>query len=146
MAEVVNIGEYAFTHKRSSWFKKDECQHRKMTMDDDGHTVRCDECKTQLSAYWVLERMLSEYEQRRDTLNRDRASFREEKAKDVSLLAAKKVEKAWRSRSMVPTCPHCHEPIFPTDGFGASAVNREIAQRRRLLAAEGKDAGAVEKP
>lgn len=55
--------------------------------------------------------------------------------KTVELRAAQKVEKAWRSRTMVPTCPHCAEAIFPEDGLGSGMANRELALRRRGVGA-----------
>ena len=138
-ANVVNIGDFAVKRKRrSSELIPGECTHLKMTMDDDGYHIRCDDCKVQLSAFWVLERMLATYQRSVDSLRYEKKHLADEKAKNISLLAAKKVERAWRSKSMVPTCPHCHEAIFPTDGLGGGSVNKALALRRRSVEIAGK--------
>ena len=53
----------------------------------------------------------------------------------LHLKAAQEAEAAWRSRKMVPTCPHCREAIFAADGFGKFQMRREIAERRRNVLA-----------
>ncbi|MDE3022711.1 MAG: hypothetical protein KGI54_12775 [Pseudomonadota bacterium] len=56
------------------------------------------------------------------------------------LIAARAVEKAWRVRDMVPSCPHCHAGILPEDGLGKSLINREMEMRRRDIAKKNEDA------
>jgi hypothetical protein len=60
---------------------------------------------------------------------------------EFEAMAAQVVESAWRSRSMVPVCPHCSEAIFATDGLGRSQVNKQMAERRRAAAIEAHKAG-----
>lgn len=68
---------------------------------------------------------------KQDSIDRRLKEVQRLEASTVVLKAAKKVEKAWRSRSSVPTCPHCHEAIFPEDGFGGTQVNKKMAIERR---------------
>ncbi len=136
MSNVIDIGEMRFTRKQRSYAaEKQACKHQKLTMDDEGDIVECEDCGKQLSAYWVLQMLTSHYHDAYRKLNGWQEKLTEAAAKDVGLLAAQKVERAWRSRTMVPTCPHCHEAIFPGDGFGGCTTNKEIALRRRAIKA-----------
>lgn len=131
MSNIVNIGDVRITRTRMGYERKQECQHRVLTFDEHGEVVTCDVCKTQVSAFWAVKMLAGVYAEQLAKVEAGARRLAEAMAKDLSLLAAQRVEKAWRSRTMVPTCPHCHEPIFPQDGFGGSQVNREIALRRR---------------
>lgn len=138
-ADVIEIGEYAFRRKHRFVVTGDhECAHHSMIMDDDGHHVKCQDCGTQLSAYWVLGRMLDRYREKMRDLDHERQRLAALKAKDLSLIAAKKVEAAWRSRTTVPRCPHCYAGILPTDGFGGSVVSKALELRRREVARDQK--------
>ena len=128
---VIHIGDYRFTHKRDLLPQKDACEHINTTLDDNGELVLCNDCGAHLSAYWVLKRMLSEYSRGANRLRNATNDLNSLREKNISLLSARKVEKTWRNRTMIPSCPHCHAGIFPTDGFGGSMVNKEIERRRR---------------
>ena len=107
-------------------------------MCDEGHTVKCNDCGDQLSAYFILGRMIESYKESRDLLIAQRNLFEAEKSKEVVLLAAKKIEKAWRSRSTVPACPHCHKAILPTDRFGSITLNKVLELKRRAIKGSGQ--------
>lgn len=144
---LIKLTEFVIAHRPAmrrrynrmmSGFSTAECAHIHTTLDDNGRTVRCDDCHLQLSAYWLLEQIIYEYSDAIERLKSERAHFEEEKKKELTLLSAQKVEKAWRRRNLVPTCPHCHRGILPTDGFGAGGfINKEIELRRRRLSRDG---------
>jgi hypothetical protein len=110
------------------------CDHRNLTMDQHGLTVRCDDCQLQLSAYWVLENLVDSYRRARDELARAQQAHLLKARAHIHLPAAQRVETAWRSRHMIPTCPHCSRGIFPEDGFGGSMVPKaaELARRQKI--------------
>jgi hypothetical protein len=131
---VVQIAEWRFRKERRGYWavgEKAKCEHHKLTLDPHGLTIRCDDCKLQLSAYWVLERMLATYRRLWDELRSAQERHQRRVMADIGLRAARDVEKAWRSRKMVPTCPHCHRGVFAADGFGSSMVSKEIELARR---------------
>jgi ribosomal protein S27E len=130
MENVIQIGEARLT-RRQQTPPRDECQHSRMTIDDHGEIITCDDCSKQLSAFWVLCRFGDQFKRAKAQLDAQRAAHADAVAKGVTLKSAQEVESAWRSRSMVPTCPHCREAIFATDGFGRAQINKEIATRRR---------------
>lgn len=139
MGDLVEIGDFSLARKnRGGYTPIGECAHKHITMDDTGDVVRCADCKTQVSAYWALTMIAEEYARQWNKLQHSKQALEEAKAKDIHLLAAQRVEKAWRSHSMVPSCPHCHRGIFPQDGFGNGMVNKEIENRRRKISADAK--------
>lgn len=136
MNNLIEIGDFKLAREnRGGRAPRSECGHRHLTLDDNGEVVRCADCQTQVSAYWALTMLADEYKRQWDRLMAAKQALAEEKAKDIHMLAAKEVEKAWRSRTMIPTCPHCHRGIFPHDGFGRELVNKALENRRRQVAA-----------
>lgn len=135
MSEVIDIGDLRIKRERMRYMQGDGCLHKNWTMDDHGGTVSCQTCKQQLTVYWALDKIIDEYNTWTHRFNAERAAFKEVTAKEVVLIAAKRVEKAWRQQSMVPSCPHCHRGILPTDGFGNSTISKELEIKRREKAA-----------
>lgn len=87
-----------------------------------------------VSAFWALEMLSDEYNRALSKLQRDREALAKAKEAETHLLAARRVESVWRSRTMVPACPHCGTGILPEDGLGSSQINRGIELRRRAAA------------
>ncbi|MDD2730390.1 hypothetical protein [Malikia sp.] len=112
------------------------CRHNSLSLNREGHVIRCKDCGDQVEPFWAFEKLVESYNEAQQKFAREVARHREEMAKGVATKAARRVEEAWRSRSMVPTCPHCNEAIFAEDGFGGAAVNRDLAMRRRQIAAK----------
>lgn len=108
-----------------------DCKHMRLELDDDGCIVRCSDCGVQLEAYWTLISFLEHYERALAKINARERRHAEERERDLHLTAAQRVERAWRSRTMVPCCPHCGEGIRATDGLGETMINRTIDDRRR---------------
>ncbi|AXE31579.1 hypothetical protein DK842_17735 [Chromobacterium phragmitis] len=141
MGEVIQIGEWTLRRTQElRWTKEDGCKHHRLELDDRGDVVKCSDCGVQVSAYWALTTIVERYNQEMNKLSSAREQLKKEQQEGVSLTAARKVEKAWRSRTMVPACPHCHTAIFPGDGFGGINVNKEMALRRREVASCRKTA------
>jgi hypothetical protein len=138
-ADVIQIGDLALKRKERTYPPNPEaCPHKKLELDAQGDIVTCLDCKKQVSAFWALIMLVEQYRSARDRLIHEHEVLQQARSENLHLIAARKVDKAWRSRTMVPTCPHCHKGIFAEDGFGGSLVNREMEQRRRQVAAEGK--------
>lgn len=129
MTNIVEIGELRIKRERRNTFAG--CQHKNFTVDPNGDTVICNDCQKQIGSHFALVLLIEEWDRNVSKLEANQARHAVELAKSVSLRAAQRVESVWRSRTMVPTCPHCSEAIFAEDNFGGSAVSREIAIRRR---------------
>lgn len=131
---VVEIGELRLARVKADYTRRHEgCQHRLLQMDDVGEVVTCKDCKAQVSAYWALNLLREYWREHSLKVNRTLAAAQEERGAVLHLTAAKKVEKAWRNKTMVPGCPHCDRGIFPEDGLGGSMVMRrfEVGLRER---------------
>jgi hypothetical protein len=142
MGEVVQIGDFLLSRKREShvpYSGDKECLHRQLELDDRGDVCRCIKCGIQVSAFWALTMLAADYGRERDNLTAKQARLAEETSQSIHLLAARKVEKAWRSRSMVPCCPHCGRGIRATDGLGGSCINTRIDDVQRKRAALAKE-------
>jgi hypothetical protein len=130
-AQIVEIGDFRLKRERQP--VRTGCQHKHLTLDDDGEFVTCDDCHTQVGNYAALRMLVERWALLQGQVDARQRTATEAMQKTVGLRAAQRLEKAWRSRSMVPTCPHCNEGIFPTDGFGGSMVNKAIATKRRAV-------------
>ena len=128
---VVNFADMAFKLRGKSYGLDERCQHTKVTLDDEGGVVTCDACHRQLDPYLTLRRMCEKWEEHAQQVKSAAQRVNEDAKAIVVLRAAKRIERAWRSRTMIPTCPHCHVAILPEDGFGSCTTNREIELRRR---------------
>ena len=131
MTDVIQLGEYQFNNKRRRRLSGSECRHKRMTIDDHGDVITCDDCGKQLSAAWVLREVLADYERELEKINARVAALHEQTSRNIHLLAARKVETAWRSQTLVPACPHCSRGILATDGFGSTLINKKMELRRR---------------
>lgn len=136
-AQILEIGEFRITRERQA--KWDGCKHVHLTLDDDAEIVMCDDCEKQVGSYAALRMLVNRWEKLQSRAESQHHMLVAASEKTICLRAAQRVERAWRSRSMVPNCPHCREAIFPDDGFGSTSTNKEIALRRREVAKqEGK--------
>jgi hypothetical protein len=132
---IIQIGEFALKRKRERYIRsQEECRHLHVELDDNGDIVTCLDCNKQVSAYWALRNLTLEWEKAAKKVQLQQEKVREEANAKIHLIAARVVEQAWRRRSLVPTCPHCHAGILPTDGFGQSMMSRSIEIRRREVA------------
>jgi hypothetical protein len=124
--DKVQIGELSITPKRGGGLitLPNQCAHRNLLAIEDGEVIRCKDCDTQVSAFWAFLRFSREYERFKEDLEIRAKEVIESEKRGVILKAAQRVEQAWRRRKMVPTCPHCRQPILPTDGFGNSCIRK----------------------
>lgn len=129
---VIQIGDFRIAQKQRSWLRsKSECRHLSIELDDNGGLVKCSDCKESLSPYWALSHLAEQFNSAYKKVEARAARVEEDKSANIHLIAARVVEKAWRRKQMVPTCPHCSCGIKPTDNFGHSLIHVSIEDRRR---------------
>jgi hypothetical protein len=130
---VVEIGQLRLSRIEANYARRHEgCQHHHLEMDEVGETVVCLDCGKQVSPYWALEKLRGFWHDHSKRYKRELAAAQEERGAVLHLTAAKKVEKAWRSKQMVPACPHCARGIFAEDGLGSSMVGRKFEAGLRV--------------
>ncbi len=125
-ADVIDIGEVRLSKK----FQK-QCAHKRLTYDPADRTVQCLDCERFIDPFSAFLQIVHNLESAKKRAERILAEAAEARDKELPTIAARKVEKAWRSQTMVPACPHCHEAIFSTDGFGGAQVNKKMAIEKR---------------
>jgi hypothetical protein len=129
---VIDFGATSFHIQQERYSrKKDECQHKNLELDDKGGIVTCIDCKVQVSAYWAIKMLVTEWHGHAKKIAHQVAELNADKAANLHLVAARKVEAVWRRPSMVPCCPHCGRGILATDGLGATQMSKKIELRRR---------------
>ena len=128
---VISIADMRITHERNRKWSRDACKHLRLTFDNNGEIVECDDCGKQVGAYWAITMLAQHYSDAMHKVSAGEKALADARAKDVHLLAAQKVERAWRSRSMVPCCPHCGEGITAQDGLGQTLIHRQIDATRK---------------
>ena len=139
--KVINLEDMRIRilKERPKWDRnRKECRHINLTFNDDGQIITCDDCHKQIQPYWAFHMLAERFDDSMKRLNRKEADIKVLTEKTVHLIAARRVEAAWRQRSMVPTCPHCERGILPEDSFGSSLMSRSIELRIREIEREKK--------
>lgn len=129
MAEIIQIGEMRLERQ----FKSNQCKHLNLSYSEQDQTIECVDCKMQIQPFHALMLLLRHYNNAIQDLSRRRSELSElEKRNEKGLLlATKTVDHVWRSKSMIPTCPHCGRGIMPEDKLGYRSINRQIEIERR---------------
>jgi Zn finger protein HypA/HybF involved in hydrogenase expression len=106
------------------------CPHRSLVYDQKERRIWCKDCETDVEPFDAF-RMLAERSHAHSEHLRDREKrVKEAEAFQIRSRAAKVMDEAWRSRNMVPNCPHCRRGIFPEDVVrGVSMTGRDYAAR-----------------
>ena len=130
---ILDLGAFKLTRKNSKYYGDRKCKHTNLVADEFGETIICQDCGFQVTAFWALMKYSRNVKRYADDLNRRSKRLKELESKTVTLKAALEVEKAWRKRNSVPTCPHCHEGILPTDGFGGCTRSKNYEMEVRKL-------------
>jgi hypothetical protein len=127
---VIDIGEFKMRVK-SAIPAPGECRHLNIEYSDCGETFVCGDCKAFLTPMAVFKVFIGQYERAKRKLDIEREEFEAMKAKDIHLIAAKKVEAVWRNTKQVPACPHCQRGILASDNLGGTIISKALELRRR---------------
>lgn len=129
---VVEIGELRLARVKNDYIRQREgCMHKRLEMDDVGEIVTCRDCKQQVSPYWALAALRDHWKDHASKVNRTLEQAQAERSTVLHLVAAKKVESAWRSKTTLPSCPHCRRGIAPHDNLGGATVARKFEEGLR---------------
>lgn len=128
---VVDIGDIrvarGLTRRPAS-----SCRHRALSYDANERRIWCKDCEKDVDAFDAFKLLVEQYSGARKALARREERLLEAEKFQVRSLAAKEIDKAWRSRTMVPCCPRCKGGLFPDDfKNGTSMMGRDYAERLR---------------
>lgn len=116
------------------------CPHRQLRYDTHERRIWCADCEMNVEAFDAFTIVVEHFSNAEANIARRRLVLEEAEKHNVISLAAKVIDKAWRSHKSVPACPHCHNGLFPEDfknGIGTS-LGRDYAEARRKRAQETK--------
>jgi ribosomal protein S27E len=106
------------------------CRHLDVTYDQVERRIWCDECQTEVEPFDMLMSMVNFYNDENLKLERRQKELKEAEAHSLHLIAAKNIETAWRSHTMVPCCPSCGDGLLPEDfKRQPSMINKQLAKR-----------------
>lgn len=108
------------------------CSHRRMAYDPRERRIWCKDCEKDVDPFDAFKNLCENYHAAHEDLKRQRKEIEEAAQFQCRSIAAKAVDQAWRSRKMVPSCPHCMNGLLPEDFVkGVGMVSREFAVARR---------------
>lgn len=138
--KVVDIGDIRVARGMSRR-PVSSCQHRQLHYDTAERRIWCADCETDVEPFDAFKMLVEHFHSAEEKLERRAQEIKAAEDHALISIAAKEIDKAWRSRKMVPACPHCRAPLFPEDfrnGIKAT-YGREYAEamaRRATLEKE----------
>lgn len=128
--KVVDIGDIRVARGMSRR-PSSSCKHKAMRYDERERRIWCADCETDVEPFDAFLIICQHFQRAADRLERERKEISDAKAHNLTRIAAKKMDEHFRSRNMVPACPHCGAGIFPEDVNGMGLVNKEWETARR---------------
>lgn len=115
------------------------CLHRRLVYDNNERRIWCKDCERDVEAFYAFVGLVEPYASAIKELERKQEILTEAQNFSVRSLAAKEIDKAWRHKNMIPSCPHCGNGLFP-EHFknGCGLVGKEYAAARMAKAGEKK--------
>lgn len=129
MGDILQFRDLKFEHKRNHY----HCRHNHIVYNLSDRTTFCEDCNSPIDAFTAYQRLLEYWEAIKRNLEARKRELAEleERANKHILKATRRVDEAWRSKTMVPACPHCKQAIFPEDGFGGHLVDKKTETEKR---------------
>jgi len=132
--KVVDIGDLRVARgmSRRPW---SACSHASLVYDNQERRIWCSDCKTDVEPFDAFRLLVEKFDAADANIRRRREELSEAEKFQARALATKNLDAVWRSRSMVPACPHCGHGLLPEQfKSGVGMVGREYAVAR--IAAE----------
>lgn len=132
-ADVLKIGDIRIARGMTRR-PRTTCTHERTTYDVEERRVWCSDCESEVEpfdAFHLIVRRLTEFQ---EALRRRLDELERAEAKALTLIAAKNLEREWRSRTTVPACPHCREALFPglfKHSMHIPVVSKALAEQKR---------------
>ncbi|WP_395175069.1 hypothetical protein [Roseibium alexandrii] len=128
--KVVNIGDVRVSRGKTRR-PASSCRHKRLTYDAQERRIWCRDCEQDIDPFDAFVGLVEQYDGALKRLEADRLKLQEAQRFQVRSIAAKEIDKAWRSRNMVPSCPHCGNGLFPEDfKHGVAMLGKDYAKSR----------------
>ena len=107
------------------------CRHRRLRYDTRERRIWCTDCERDLEGFDAFVVMAEQAHAFAASINERAKQVAEAERFQLRSRAAKAVDEVWRSRNMVPCCPHCNRGLLPehfADGV-KSSMGADYARR-----------------
>ncbi|MDH2051202.1 hypothetical protein [Achromobacter marplatensis] len=134
--KVVDIGDLRVARGMSRRVHS-TCRHLRLAFDTSERRVYCQDCEKDVEPFDAFLQLV----ERHHHLEAKAEKIRQDAAHTVISRAAKRMDEAWRSKTMAPLCPHCTKAIMPEDvvnGVGMTSKEWEV-RRRAARATDNKE-------
>lgn len=130
--KVIDFGD-ARVSRGKSRRPHSSCNHLHLSYDTQERRIVCDDCNTELEAFDGFKALIDNYHGAMSRLDRARDEVIELQAQNIISVAAKKLDKVWRGKTMAPCCPHCNRGLLPEDFSQGikQKVSREFERKGR---------------
>lgn len=134
--KVVDIGDLRIARGLTRR-PRSVCKHASLVYDQKERRIWCKDCETEVPPFDAFIEIVEQFDAGRKESERLIAEAKEAQRFTIRSRAAKVVDEAWRSKNMVPVCPHCRKGMFPEDFVqGVAMVGKDYA--KALLGREVK--------
>lgn len=135
--KVVDIGDLRVSRGQTRR-PYSACQHTALVYDPGERRIWCKDCEKDVDPFDAFKGLAERYSTAVDGLKRRQEHLDEVEQFKMRSIAAREMDKAWRSKGMVPCCPHCNNGLFPEDfKSGPHLISRDYAAAR-LARSKGK--------
>lgn len=130
--KVVDIGDLRVSRGLSRR-PTSTCRHYALVFDSSERRIWCKDCENDVDAFDAFKLMAEHMAGAYQDLERRRAKMDEAEGHALFTLAARNIDKIWRSRNMVPACPCCGNGLFAEDfkNGGGTQLGKEYALAKR---------------
>lgn len=111
---IVDIGDYRVSRGMSRR-PFSGCHHHRLVYDERERRIWCRDCERDVEAFDAFLGVSKNFDMQDKILSNREKKIAEAEAHTLISLAAKEIDKAWRSKRMIPACPHCKNGLFPED-------------------------------
>jgi len=111
------------------------CRHHGLRYDPRERRIWCADCENDVEPYDAFELLVEHFDRAQKKTRRMLEEAQAAQDHALISIAAKEMDRHFRRKKMVPTCPHCKQGIWPEDVKGMGAINKEwdAAVRNRRL-------------
>jgi ribosomal protein S27E len=108
------------------------CRHNSLVYDNRERRVWCSDCERDVDPFDAFEILVKYHDDAVGRIKRREKAVAEAEAFSIISIAAKTIDKAWRSKNMVPACPSCGNGLFPDDfKKRPTMIGKDFAAARR---------------
>lgn len=110
--------------------KRCKCTDRTFVVDPHNRSVYCGKCGAWIEPYEAIEEIATYYERLNDEVERLLEQRRQIMNYKPWLLIFRQLEKAYRSKKMLPCCPNCNQAFYFEEI--KCWTNRKMEELRRI--------------